>query len=134
MFQENKSYKLSNATVGSFNGAKYLSLGEGCDVQEIEDIGEVIDDENVASQSGSAKVVKGEIVAVIAIDMYKGCHKYNAKMINGNGPVGVCSKCSTKMKLIKRTDHCVANVILGDKDIKEYRAIILMMCWKRLCP
>ena len=73
LFQENKSYKLSNATIRSFNGAKYLSLGEGCDVKEIEDIGEVIDDENVASQSGSAKVVKGEIVAVIAIDMYKGC-------------------------------------------------------------
>ena len=67
----------------------------------IEDIGEVIDDENVASQSGSAKVVKGEIVAVIAIDMYKGYCNCNAKMINGNGPVGVCSKCSTKVKFTK---------------------------------
>ena len=69
LFQENKSYKLNNVTFRSFNGAKYLSLGEGCDVQETEDIGEVIDDENVASQSGSAKVVKGKIVAVVAIDV-----------------------------------------------------------------
>ena len=60
----------------------------------------MIDDENVASQSGSAKVVKGEIVAVIAVDMYKVCCNCNAKMVDGNGPVGVCSKCSTKMKLL----------------------------------
>ena len=42
----------------------------------------MIDDENVASQSGSAKVVKGEIVAVVAIDVYKGCRNCNAKMID----------------------------------------------------
>ena len=67
LFKEDQSYKLNNATIRSFNGAKYLSLGEVCDVELIEDIGEVIDDENSASQSGSAKVVLGEIVAVVSI-------------------------------------------------------------------
>ena len=115
LFEESKSYKLSNVTVRSFNGAKYLSLGEGCDIEEIEDIGEVIDDENAASQLGKAKVVKGEIVAVVSIDIYKGCRNCNAKMVDVNGPVGVCSKCNTKMKLARCTDHCVANVILEDQ-------------------
>ena len=53
-------------------------------------------------------------------------------MIDRNDPVGVCSKCSTKMKLIKHTDHCVANVILEDKDGKEYRDTIFNDVWKKI--
>ena len=76
-----------------------MSVGEGCDVQEIENIGEVVDDENVEGESGTAKVVKGKIVAIVVIDVYIGCRNCNAKVIDANGAVGVCSKCNTKMKL-----------------------------------
>ena len=53
-------------------------------------------------------------------------------MVDGNGPVGVCSKCSTKMKLTKCTDHCVANVIVEDKDGKEYRVTIFNDVLKKI--
>lgn len=45
LLEEDYSYRMSNATVKSFNGGKYLSIGLNCDVGKIEDIGEVIDDE-----------------------------------------------------------------------------------------
>ena len=76
-----------------------VSVGEGCNVQEIEIIGEVVDDENVEGESGTAKVGKGKIVAIIVIDVYLDYCNCNAKVIDANGAVGVCSKCNTKMKL-----------------------------------
>jgi len=55
--------------VRNFNNRKHLSVGEGCDIVEIEDIGNVIDHESAESESGRAKVMKGDIVAVISLDM-----------------------------------------------------------------
>ena len=37
--------QILQVTVRSFNGCKYFSLGEKCEVQAIEDIGEVADDD-----------------------------------------------------------------------------------------
>ena len=120
LLEEEKRYKLSK--VRSFNNRKYLSFGEGC---EIEDIGNVIDDESPESESGRAKVVKGNIVAVILLDLYKGCRNCNAKVVDSSAStVVVCSKCNTKMKLAGCTNQGIANVILEDIDKKEYRVTI----------
>ena len=67
---------MSNITVRSFNGTKYLLVGVGCNIEEIENIGEVIDDMNIESESGRVKVVKAETVAITAVDVYKGCRNY----------------------------------------------------------
>jgi len=125
VLHEEKSYKLSKATVRSFNSRKYLSVGEGCHIVEIEDIGNVIDDETAESESGRAKVVKGDIVAVTSLDLYKGCRNCNAKVVDNNAnAMAVCSKCSTKMKVARCTNQKVANVILEGIDRKEYRVTI----------
>ncbi len=57
-------YKMSGVTVRSFNQAKYLSLGKHASVKEVDDTGEVVN-EVVSDGAGGAKVVKGEIVAVV---------------------------------------------------------------------
>ena len=117
LFEEDMSYKFTNVTVRSFNGAKYLSIGENCSVEKIEDIGDVIDDANPEGDLGRAKVVKAEIVVVIGVTVYKSCRYCNGKVIDRNTAVGVCSKCNTKMKIARCGNHSVANVIL---EILEY--------------
>jgi len=81
-------------------GAKYLSVGENCNIEEIPDIGEVVDNANLEDEPGRAKVVHGEIVGVVSVDMYKACRNCNAKLI-GTGTIATCSKCNTKFKLLK---------------------------------
>lgn len=55
------SYKLENVTVRSFGGVKYVSLSENATIHEIDDIGEVLED-NVPAMKG--RIVNGEIVHV----------------------------------------------------------------------
>jgi len=62
-------------------------IGENCIIKEIEDIGEVIDDVNIEDPPGADQVVKGEIVAVIAMDEYKKLQKLYCKS-NQRGQVG----------------------------------------------
>ena len=67
-------------------------------LKKTEDIGEVVDDENVDDELGKVKVVDGEIVAIIAIDVYKGCRNCNAKVTasDANGVIRICENCNTK--------------------------------------
>ena len=63
-------------TVRFSNGSKYFSLGHTCVVEEVEDTGEVTEDDVDAGCSG-AVVVKAEIIAVIGID--RSCSTYCSK-------------------------------------------------------
>ena len=45
-------------------------------------------------------------------------------MIDGSDAMRMCSKYNTKMKLSRCTNHNAANVIVEDKDGKEYQVII----------
>ena len=101
-----------------------MSIGEGCGINEIEDISDAVD-ESAESGSGEAKVVKG--VAVVSIDMYKGCRNCNAKVANTGTVMGVCAKCNTKIKLGRCANLNVVNVLLEGTDGKEYRVTILIM-------
>ena len=67
MIEDGKSYKLGIVTVRTFNAAKFVSLGENSVVEEIEDIGNVIDNEDLESGVGRAKVVKAEIVEMLTL-------------------------------------------------------------------
>ena len=53
-------------------------LGDRCEVQEIDDIGEVADDDT--SDGFGAAVVEAEIVAMIGVDNYRSCRNCNAKV------------------------------------------------------
>jgi len=56
--EEGKSYKISSASVTSFNDAKYISVGERSNIEVKDDIGNVVGGELVFDESGDAKVVR----------------------------------------------------------------------------
>ncbi len=68
-FKTDKSYRLENVTIRTFNGAKYLSLSDKSTKKEVDDVGEVVG-EDAAGETGGAKLLKAEIVAVIGCDAY----------------------------------------------------------------
>lgn len=76
--KENRSYKIICATIRSFNGAKYISVGEGSTVEVKDDIGYVVE-ESIDGGSGDVKVVKAEIVAVISCESYSSCKNCDGK-------------------------------------------------------
>ena len=125
MFEEEYSYRLSNAIVKSFNGEKYLSLGMNCDVGKIEDIGDVVDDQLLPEGNPArAKVIAAEIVTVVSVEVYRRCRNCSTKISESDTQFVVCSKCGSKVKFSKCANGSVANVILEDKDKREYRVAI----------
>lgn len=122
--QEDNSYQITNATIRSFNGEKYLSIGWQSEVTLIEDIGQVIDDEIPQGNSGQAKVVKSETITVVNIDHYKSCTNCFAKVPHSDTLLVICPKCNAKMKLAKCPNHSMANVILEDDAKRVYRVTI----------
>ena len=123
VLKEEESYRFFNATVRSFNGAEYISLGEKSEVEKIKDIGDVVD-KSVFDGSGELKVFKAEIVAVISVEMYSSCRNCNAKVLEGSGGIAMCSKCNSKMKLAKCGKKGIACVILKDEDNNERKVTI----------
>ena len=80
VLQEDQTYKISNITVQSFNGTKYMSVAENSLIKKTEDIiGEVVD-ETLPNDRGEAKVIKAEIVGVIGLESYKSCRNCHAKV------------------------------------------------------
>ena len=65
MIKDGKSYKFGNATIRTFNAAKFISLGKNCVIEEIDDIGDVVDDEVLEDGVRRANVVKADIVAML---------------------------------------------------------------------
>ncbi len=119
--KEKHSYKLKDVTVRSFNKVKYLSLGENSSIEKIPDIGEVVDDV-VADGVGGAKVIKGEIVGVLACDAYSSCRSCKAKVIKKNEVMGECSKCGMKMKMARCGKSMAVRLIIEDDDGNEHKA------------
>ena len=75
-----QTYKLVGVTIRSFNGLKYISIGEKSRIEYRDDIGEVIEDE-VATGTGGLKTVNAEVVAVMGIDTYASCRNCNGKVV-----------------------------------------------------
>ena len=96
---EGKSYRIQNVLLRQYEGIKYLSFSESAVLQEIEDIGDVISDEDLQSCE-DAQTAEGEIVAVLAVDMYTSCISCNGKVKNLNDVLGECMKCNAKVKLV----------------------------------
>ena len=118
VLKEEDSYKFMNATVRSFNGSKYISLGEKSEIQKVKDIGDVVD-KSVFDGNGELKVFRAEIVTVINVEMYSSCRNCNAKVSEASGGIAMCSKCHSKMKLAKCGKKGVARVILEDEDTQS---------------
>ena len=66
--QSDTSYMIENITICSYNDVKYLSLSEHTAITDISNIGKISDVDRNDQLLGTAKVVKGEIIAVLKAD------------------------------------------------------------------
>lgn len=119
--EEDKCYTFENATVRSFNGAKYVSVGEKAIISAIDEIGYVVDDAS-CDETGGIVVVKAEIVEVVSMENYSSCRNCHGKVMeSANQAIGECTKCGSKVKLMKSKRQNVARVILLEEGDKEYK-------------
>ena len=118
--EKNGSYNISNATVRTFNGVKYVSVGEKAVIKDMEDIGDVVDD-LVFDGTGGIAVVKAEVVAVISMEMYASCVNCHGKVLEASREVGQCSKCNTKVKMLKCKNQSVARVVVEEEGGKQHK-------------
>ena len=68
--KEDNCYNIINGTVRSFNGTKYVSIGEKATI--VNDIGGDVDD-LAFDESGGIVIVKGEVMAVVSVETYISC-------------------------------------------------------------
>ena len=91
----------------SYVGIKDLSVGKSSIVEKIDDIGEVleadeVEEENELCSSGSAGhgcVVEGEINGVLTCAEYFSCISCKSKVKELNDVIGECSRCKMVMKI-----------------------------------
>ena len=131
--KEDSSYKIVSATVRSFNGAKYVSLGEKSTVEELSDIGDVVGEELVYHGAGDVTVLKADIVAVMSIESYISCRVCDGKVIQINEMVGKCGKCNTKIKMAKCGSKSVGRIVIEDDEGKEYKLTIFNNIIEQIC-
>ena len=124
VLQESNSYKITNATIRTFNGDKYLSIGQTSEIAIIEDIGEVIDDQSPVENSGRAKVITSDIVSVAKVDEYKSCYNCSSKLSHSDAPLIVCQKCNAKMKAHRCQTQRMADITLEDDSKRVYHVTI----------
>ena len=89
----------------------------------IDDIGEVIRDVTI-EDCRRAKVLKGEIIAVVGLDEYRGYVNCGAKVSEMANMLADCSKCRTKMKISKCHRQSVANIVVKDTEGKDHRVTV----------
>ncbi len=114
------TYKLIGVTIRFFNSAKYFSLGEKATIEEVDDIGEVVN-EDVADGAGGVKMVKGEIVGVVGCDSYSSCRSCKAKVVEVTKVMGACTKCGMKVKMGSCARSVAARLVIEDQEGKEYK-------------
>ena len=114
------TYKFTNVTVRMFSGVKFLSLSESAMIEEVADIGEVVE-ENVDEGLDGVKIVKGEIAQVEKCESYSSCRTCKAKIVAENEIVGKCPKCEAKVKMSKCLKSVSTRLVIVDDDDREYR-------------
>jgi len=124
--QQDNTYSITNATLRSYNGEKYVSIGQNSTIAQVDDMLHVIDDEAPTVSIPRSKVIKGELVNVITTDTYKSCHNCNIKVstLDSNALITTCNNCNSKMKTSKCATRTVANVILEDDHNTSYKVSI----------
>ena len=109
--QQGKSYKLTDVLVREYNSKKYLSTAlENTTIQEVTDIGQVIDpnEEDVDKNLGVTQTIENvRVVGVVFLKEYYKCLKCSSKVISSDDPeIGKCSKCLMQQLL----DACISTV------------------------
>ena len=131
--KKNSSYKIVSATVRSFNGAKFVSLGEKSTIEQLGDIDDVIGKELVYHGAGDVTVLKADIIAVMSIENYVSCRVCDGKVIEINEKLEKCGKCNTKIKMGKCGSKSVGRIVIEDDDGKEYKLTIFDDIIQQIC-
>ena len=105
------SYKFTNLIVRTYNREKYLSLPkEGATIEEIEDIGNVDEDETCDS---SVTVYYGAQVLSASLDNYCVCLSCKKKIKPTTEHLGRCTSCSALQRLDKCATQMSAKLVLS---------------------
>ena len=103
-----------------FQNVKYLSMPESTTVTAIEDIGILAD--APIDDSEECEVVQGEIIGVVSAEEYRSCLSCMVKVKALGGEImGVCNKCTMKVKLSVceiTTTACVMFRAVGGANLK----------------
>ena len=119
--KEGCSYRLKGVVVRVYGGAKFLSLGVRCVVENVGDIGAVAEVECDEEVAGNArKVVVGEIDGVLFSEEFASCVACKAKVKNVNDVVGECTKCGMIMKTAKCKMMPMVKVVVCEQDGKQH--------------
>ena len=120
--QEGSCYKLIGASVCSFCGVTYLSMGGDCTIETVDEISNVAEvEEGELEESGVVrKIVEGEIVGIKSSDEYIGCFSCNAKVKTESNVLGECTKCGLLVKMEKSKRLMTAQVTVSGNDGKVY--------------
>ena len=94
-------------------------MSEKSCVEEIADIGDVVDEGETMGE-GSIKIVKGEIVGVMNIEVYNSCRVCKVKVMAVNDIMGECSKRGMKVKMNRCGRSKVARFMIEDSQEKVY--------------
>ena len=100
---EGDCYKLRGLSVRCFGGKNVLSVGKSCEMESIDDIGDVVEEESgdAASCGVVGRVVEGKIDGVISCKEYACCIGYKGKIESDDGVVGECVKCGMLVKMVE---------------------------------
>ena len=100
----------------------FLSVGEDCKIEDVDDIGEMAEvQEGELQESGVVKkVAEGEIDGVVYCDEYAGCIGCSAKIRSEDEIVADCIKCGMVMKVSKCKKLVTARVSVGGRDGKVH--------------
>lgn len=104
LWQENievdHSYEIANASVGSYNNAKYLTTSKsGFTVTALDDIGEVHDKPEELPTSNELK--DAEVITISHFTKQRACISCKGKVDRVNERIGKCTKCSAGQKIDK---------------------------------
>ena len=103
-------YQLKNVNVRQYKGTKYLSMGKECEIENIEDIGEVIDLENPIDDSDAiTRTMEAELVWAWC-SQYKGCASCKTKIESHDGVIAECRNCGMTMKLLSCPKYCTSKI------------------------
>ena len=86
--KEDVTYQLKNVTVCLFNGRIYISLSPRSIIEEVSDIGEVLEENIEDGLDGDGKEVWGEVVGVISCESCDSSWVCKAKVVEVSGVMG----------------------------------------------
>ena len=109
-----QSYKFKNIVIQSYQESKFLSIPrEGATIAEIDDIGEVGEDDTADETS---TVYAAEVVAVLMLESYLACLVCKSKVEKTEENLGYCTKCNVEQRIDVCKKQLSARLLISAAD------------------